>query len=122
MIEKKLKAAADEFTASLMHDGTVQAFYEARSRFESDPEVERLRKEFVEAAHRFKEKQVRGGLTTSDIHKIRTFQRDLNEHPFTKDYASAQEMMAEMLRECNMVISELLGFDYAAAVAPPASC
>ena len=35
--------------------------------FESDPEVERLRKGFVEAAHRFKEKQVQGGLTTSDI-------------------------------------------------------
>ncbi|MDZ7291582.1 MAG: YlbF family regulator [candidate division KSB1 bacterium] len=118
----RLKLAAEEFARHLNSSQPVKEFHSAKEIFDHRPEIMQLRQEFTTRAQEFRRKQADHTLTQEDINEMMALQRRLNSHPITARYAEAQQAMVMMLQDCNMAMSEVLGFDFAATAAPAASC
>ena len=122
MIDNQLKLAAEEFVRNLSSSQAVKEFKSAQTEYQNNPDVKKMREEYVSVAQNFQQKQSNGTLTQEDINVIRQLQTNLNKHPAIIRYAQAQQMMVMMLQDCNSAISEMLGFDFAATAAPTSSC
>ncbi len=122
MIDIRLQLAAEEFIGCVKSSEAVKEFQNAERAFRSDPEITRIRTDYVSLAQEYQKKQSSGGLTQEEINRIRMLQAMLNKHPITVRYAQSRQTMIMMLRDCNAAISEVLGFDFAATAAPASRC
>lgn len=122
MIDIQLKLVAEEFVRYLKSSQPVKEFQMVQGVYQNNPEVKKLREEYISLSQKFQQKQSSGTLTQEDINAIRKIQTSLSRHPVTERYAQAQQTMVTMLQECNDAMSEVLGFDFAATAAPAASC
>jgi cell fate (sporulation/competence/biofilm development) regulator YlbF (YheA/YmcA/DUF963 family) len=122
MIDIQLKLAAEEFVRYLSSSSPMKEFHNTERVYQHNLELKKLREEYVSLAREFQKRQTNGTLTQEEINKIRSMQSTLSKHPVAVQYSQAQQTMVMMLQDCNTVISEVLGFDFAATAAPAASC
>jgi cell fate (sporulation/competence/biofilm development) regulator YlbF (YheA/YmcA/DUF963 family) len=122
MIDNQLIKVAEEFIQYLKSSQSVQEFQSVQDVYLNNPEVKKMREEYISLAQKFQQKQAVGTLTQEDINVIRKLQSSMNRHPVTMQYAQAQQAMVMMLQDCNNAMSKVLGFDFSATAAPAASC
>ena len=122
MIDIQLKNAAEEFVRYLRSSRTVKEFQTVQGIYQNNPEIKKLREEYISLSRQFQQKQSAGTQSPGDIDAIRKIQKSLSGHPVSVRYAKAQQAMIMLMQNCNGVMSEVLGFDFAATAAPAASC
>ena len=122
MIDNQVKQVAEEFVQYLKSSQPVKEFQSVEGIYMNNPEVKKMREEYISVAQMFQKKQSAGTLNQEDINVIRKLQTSLSRHPATMQYAQAQQDMIAMLQDCNDAMSEVLGFDFSATAAPAASC
>ncbi|HCX97200.1 hypothetical protein SPIROBIBN47_210038 [uncultured spirochete] len=121
-MEARLQQAADRFISTLGNNPKVSTFRNANDDFFNDSELAALRKRYNENLIIARKKQYDGTLTQEELNTIRTLQAQVSNHPITQRFVQARAEVLDVLTECNSAISELLGFNYAQAAAPPANC
>ncbi|MBI2487635.1 MAG: YlbF family regulator [Deltaproteobacteria bacterium] len=122
MVGIQLKKASEEFVHYLRSSQELKEFKEAKAAFDKDPEIMKLHQEITTLAHEFNKKQNNKTLRQSDIDRMRLLQQKLNSHPKTVRYTQTRQQLAIMLQECNSIISGIIGFNFAATIAPKAGC
>jgi len=122
MLTDDLNNAVVSFARSLKSTDAVKRFLEARQRYETDAELSQSREAFSQAAKSFREMQAAGTLTQQEINRVRALQSNLNLHPRTSEYLSAQQEMVELLQQCNHQIFEVIGFDFSTSAIPSGCC
>ena len=121
-MDQKLQAVTDAFIAIINSDETIQTFQKANRAFEENRELQDLRARYGLLSQQLQSKQMDGTLTQEDISELRTLQNQVNTHPLTAELLRTQENATAILNECNLTISEILGFNFAAAAAPASAC
>jgi cell fate (sporulation/competence/biofilm development) regulator YlbF (YheA/YmcA/DUF963 family) len=121
-MEARLQQAADRFLSILGSNPKVSFYREANDDFFNDSELAALRKRYNENLIIARKKQYDGTLTQEELDTIRALQAQVSNHPITQRFVQARAGVLDVLNECNSVISELLGFNYAQMAAPPANC
>lgn len=121
-IPPALRAAAEALGAALERSEPVAAFREAKARLDADEQARGMLEHLAEADADLRRRQAEGSLTRDDIDRVRAAQREAWSDPVIAGFASAQQAVAANLPEVNGLISELLGWDFAAMAAAPASC
>ncbi len=122
MLDMNLKLAAEEFVRYLNSSKEVKDFQAVQKKFNNDPEVSELCQKFTRLAQEFRQKQATGSVTQEEINTIKQLQQQINTHPVTQEYAQKQQELKIVLQEYNVCISEIIGLDFSATVAPQTGC
>ncbi|HEX9123919.1 MAG TPA: YlbF family regulator [Actinomycetota bacterium] len=121
-IPPALRAAAEALGASLERSEPVAAFREAKARLDADEQARGMLKYLAEADADLRRRQAEGTLTRADIDRVRATQQEAWSNPVIAGFAEAQQTAIGYLPEINELISELLGWDFAAMAAAPSTC
>jgi len=121
-IPPALRATAEALGAALERSEPVAAFREAKARLDADEQARGMLKYLAEADADLRRRQAEGSLTRDDIDRVRGAQQQAWSNPVIAGFAEAQRTAIGYLPEVNGRISELLGWDFAAMAAAPASC
>lgn len=121
-IPASLLAATRALGDSLARAEPVVAFREAKARLDADERAQRLLREMAEIDAELRGRQADGTLTREDIDRARQAHFEASSDPAIQGFVDAQQVASAYLPEVNELISELLGFDFAAMAAAPASC
>lgn len=122
MIDAMLQESADQFVRVLSANPAVSAYQEAKASLETDEEFLSLRNEHARMIDEFRRRQSDGTLAPEDIANQRKVFARVSKHPANLKFLEAQAEMLAVLRHCNDVVSELLGFDFAVNAAPASCC
>ena len=122
MLNTQLHNDAERFLKALANSLEMKSYLKAKIEFQGNPELGEVRKRFSEKQTEIRIKQTAGTLTQEDIESVRSLQNKLNSHPITIRYTQNRNAMVNQLHDCNQAISQVLGFDFAAAAAPPSCC
>jgi cell fate (sporulation/competence/biofilm development) regulator YlbF (YheA/YmcA/DUF963 family) len=121
-LDIQLQNAADTFVATLTNSQEIRAFVKAKAEFQGNPELREVRKQFSEKQTEVQAKQTAGTLTQDEIDNVQALQNKLNSHTVTMNYTQTRHAMINQLHECNQALSNVMGFDFASAAAPPSCC
>lgn len=121
-ISPGLRAAADGLGAALARTELIVAFKQAQTRLDVDEHAHALLDRMAEADADAGRKQAQGTLTQADIDHVRDIHREASLDPSIQGFVGAHRAAAAYLPGVNTLLSELLGWDFAAMAAVPASC
>ncbi len=121
MIEGTIREAADGFVQALAANAVVNALQKAKAGMEGDGTLAVLRDQYARMVEQFQRRQFEGNLAQEDIAELRKLQKQVTTHPINIRFAEARDEALELLSSCNEIISNLLGFNFAANAAPPAA-
>ena len=121
-IPPALLAATKALGESLARTEPIAAFHDARSRLDADEGAHAILDRVVEAEESLRRRQAEGTLTKADIDRVRQAQREASQDPSITGFGAARQAVAAYLPDVNGMISELLGWDFAAMAAAPTSC
>ncbi len=121
-MEESLKREALRFVDALRENRAINGFLEAKNDFDADGELIALKAEYAALMGEFQGKQVDGKVTREDIARLRALQMKVSTHPVTTRFLSARNEAVAVLKDCNAIMSHLLGINFAATAAPAGSC
>lgn len=121
-MDKTIKLAAEVFIRFVLDSEEMKQFHRIREQYNADPEIRKMRDEFLSLTRQLQRKQHNNTLTREEIEGYKALQRKLNSQALSQEFARAQQGFIELLKQCNGEISAVLGFDFAATAAPAASC
>ena len=121
-IPSGLLAAANALGESLARTGLISAFKEAQARLDDDERSRALLDRMAEADSHLRRRQAEGTLTRADIDRVRDVHSEASLDPSIKGFGEAQDAAAGYLPEVNLLISELLGWDFAEMAAARTNC
>lgn len=121
-IPSGLLAATNALGESLTRRELILAFKEAQARLDVDERSRALLDRMAEADADLRRRKAEGTLTRADIDRVRDVHSEASLDPSIKGFGEAQYATAGYLLEVNLLISELLGWDFAAMAAGPANC
>lgn len=122
-ISLAVRTAAEALGAALEGSAPVAALREARARLDADERARGMLKYLAETDAELRRRRAEGTLTPDDIDRVRAAQQEAWSDPVIAALAEAQQTVIGYLPEVNGLISELLGWDFAAmAAAAPGGC
>jgi len=107
---------------SIQETDAFRRFEVARSAFQNDPGVVRIREQVKSAVGAYVQAQKNGSVTLNVIENVRTVQNKLREHPLVQDFSSRRQEVYNALQAVNQAVGEVLGIDIAQIVAPASGC
>ena len=117
MLNPELQKAAESFVSSVCSAAEYDAYVQAHTAFQRDPDLRGVRKRFNERSAELQTRQSRGTLTQEEIDELRGLQSALNAHPVTTRYIHTRQALVAALQECNRALGLELRFDFASAAA-----
>jgi cell fate (sporulation/competence/biofilm development) regulator YlbF (YheA/YmcA/DUF963 family) len=117
-----LLAATRALGEALARARPLVALGDATARLDADERARALLSRMAEIDADLRRRQAEGTLTREDIDRARDAHVQASSDPTIQRYVAAQQDASGYLPEVNELISELLGFDFAAIAAAPASC
>jgi cell fate (sporulation/competence/biofilm development) regulator YlbF (YheA/YmcA/DUF963 family) len=118
----EVSAAVEALGRSIRETDTFQRFEVARSAFQNDPGVVRVREQVKSAVGTYVEAQKTGAVTLDVIENVRTAQNRLREHPLVQDFSGKRQEVHSAFQTVNQAVGEVLGIDIAQIVAPASGC
>jgi cell fate (sporulation/competence/biofilm development) regulator YlbF (YheA/YmcA/DUF963 family) len=107
---------------SIQETDAFRRFEVARSAFQNDPDVVRIREQVKSAVGAYVQAQKNGSVTLDVIENVRTVQNKLREHPLVQDFSRKRQEVHSAFQTVNQAVGEVLGIDIAQIVAPAAGC
>jgi cell fate (sporulation/competence/biofilm development) regulator YlbF (YheA/YmcA/DUF963 family) len=114
-------AALEALVEQLSHAEPIQRFYQAKTRFDADPDAGVLLARLSTAQAELRTRQTRDRVAQAKLQELRALQREVQSNRVIMDYSETQQVAMAYLPEVNLEISQLLGVDFA-SLAGPASC
>lgn len=121
-MDMTIKLAAEEFARYVRSSQEMRDFQNVRERYTNDPEISKMREDFLSLTRQLQQKQYDNSISQEEINRYKEMQKRMNTHPLSREFAQAQQQLIELLQSCNAGLSEVLGFDFAATAAPAAAC
>lgn len=121
-MDMTIKLAAEEFVRFIRSSQEMREFQSVRERYNKDPEISKLREEFLSLGRQLQQKQYDNSITQAEIERYKELQKRLSSYHLSREYAQVQQQLIQLLQACNEGLSEVLGFDFAATAAPTAAC
>jgi cell fate (sporulation/competence/biofilm development) regulator YlbF (YheA/YmcA/DUF963 family) len=118
----EVSAAVQNLGRSIQETDAFQRFKAARSAFQNDPGVVRIREQVRSAVGAYVEAQKNGSLTLDVIGNVRTAQNRLREHPLVQNFSRKRQDVHSTFQVVNQIVGEVLGIDIAQVVAPASGC
>lgn len=110
--------AAQALAQALKQTEVIQAYRAAEQRFQTDPDVGRLREGLIAAYQAYEQSEQAGTATVEHINEVRRRQAALQSHPAVAEYVRTREASGLFLQRINEEISGLLGIDFGATAGP----
>lgn len=118
--EERLDKVIKEFARAISESPEFLSFEEARKKLKGDQEAQKLIKEFEDKQQLFQMFGNSGdSRTQSELNKYR---EKMLAHPQIRDYFQKQDDFARFFQGLNKLISDVAGFDFGQACAPPTGC
>lgn len=111
-MQPEVQEKAEKFALLLRASPAFLTFRETQEKLRQDQVAQTLLRTLELKQREFQQKQFDGGLTQEDIDEIRSLQKQIGENEQIIDFLQAQEEAISFAQEINLVISELLGFDF----------
>jgi len=118
----EISAAVEALGRSLRETDAFQRFEVARSAFQNDSSVIRIRDQLKSAVGAYVEAQKNGSVTLDVIENVRTVQNKLREHRLVQDFSRGRQEVHSAFQMVNQAVGEVLGIDVAQVVAPASGC
>ncbi len=119
---QEVQQSAREFASALEMTPVMIAFRAARKDFETNEDVLELRRRLSLLNADYQRKQADNTVTQDDIDLLRAAQHALMNHPAVVQFSGSRQELLAMFRSCDQVLSEKLGFAFAASAAPASCC
>jgi cell fate (sporulation/competence/biofilm development) regulator YlbF (YheA/YmcA/DUF963 family) len=110
--------AARALADALRRTEAIQAYLAAEQRFQTDPDVGRVREGLLAAYQAYEQAERAGTATVKHIQEVRRRQEALQSHPTVAEYVRTREAGGLLLQRVNEEVSGLLGIDFGATVRP----
>ena len=114
--------ASSALAENLAQSEPFLRFKAAEGKLNADQEALRLLKEFSELQQKIRAQQNNGGISESDIKRLRALQNAIGVNETIQDYQLMQELAVAFLREVNLEISQLLGIDFSSLARRSGGC
>jgi cell fate (sporulation/competence/biofilm development) regulator YlbF (YheA/YmcA/DUF963 family) len=118
----EVSAAVETLGRSIQETDAFHRFKVARSTFQNDPGVVRVREQVRSAVSAYVEAEKNGSVTLDAIQNVRTVQNRLREHPLVQDFSRKRQEVHSAFQTVNQAVGEVLGIDIAQIVAPASGC
>jgi len=118
----EISAAVETLGRSIQDTDAFHRFKAARSAFQNDRGVVRIREQVKSAVGAYVEAQKNGSVTLDVIENVRTAENRLREHPLVQDFSSRRQEVHSAFQAVNQAVGETLGIDVARIVAPASGC
>jgi cell fate (sporulation/competence/biofilm development) regulator YlbF (YheA/YmcA/DUF963 family) len=118
----KTRQSARDFATALKAAPHVSRFLNAKKRMEDDEDTQKLVQDFQQKQRDLSVKQLKGTVSASEWKAMRDLQIKVINLPLIKEFSEAQNDAFEYCRTLGEDLSGLLGVDFGALAAPPASC
>jgi len=109
-----LQEATDRLIHALLGSGSFLAYQGSLAQLESDSQARGLLERLSMLQVALRGKQGAGQINQADIEELRAVQSKVRVHPAIIEYAQSQQGAADVLREVNQEIRQVLGMDFAA--------
>ena len=110
-----LLAAAREFAASLADTPQFKAFEQVAERFRLDQEAQQAQKAFQEKQKSWKALLMLNALTPEQQAELESLHSAFVNQPIVQEYINAQTELTTLCQAVGDILSEAIGFNFAAA-------
>jgi cell fate (sporulation/competence/biofilm development) regulator YlbF (YheA/YmcA/DUF963 family) len=114
--------ATSNLAENLAQSEPFLRFKSAETRLNADHEALQLMADLSELQQKIRTHQYSGGISESDLKRLRALQSAVGANETIQDYGLAQELAVAFLREVNQEISQLLGIDFASLARRSSGC
>ncbi len=94
----------------------------AEEKLNADAQAQRLLTELSKLQQTVRARQYEGGISESQLRRLRELQTAANQNETIQEYGRAQETAVAFLREVNQEISQLIGIDFASLTRRSSGC
>lgn len=112
-LQPDLKHATQDLGNALKNTPSLRAYLDAAERMAIDAQATALLDEFQRVQSDIRVRQSDGSLTQSDLTRLRQLQSDVHTNPTIAAFSAAEQEAKSYVRQVNLVISDLLGIDFA---------
>ena len=121
LVTGNLREAVYGLAMNLSQSEPILQFRKTSDLLEDDKEALRLMEEATELQQKLYAEQYTGNYTEEDVIALRVLRNQIAMNKIIQEQAEARQMAVEFLREINMEISNLLGFDFGSLTRRPGS-
>lgn len=118
--EETLNKIIKEFAQAISESPEFLSFEEARKKLKEDQQAQRLIKEFEDKQQFFQ--MLGNSLDSKGQAEWIKYQQKLCDHPLIHDYFQKLDDLTRFFQDLGKLISEVAGFDFNQACAPPTGC
>lgn len=120
LFEEQLEKIIKEFARAISESQEFLSFEEARKKLKEDQKAQKLIKEFEDKQQLF---QMFGNSGDSQAQaELNEYREKMLAYPQIRDYLERQEALSRFFQELGKLISDVVGFDFGQACAPPTGC
>jgi cell fate (sporulation/competence/biofilm development) regulator YlbF (YheA/YmcA/DUF963 family) len=118
--EERLDKIIKEFAQAISESPEFLSFEEARKKLKEDQKAQKLIKEFEDKQQLF---QMFGNSSDSQTQaELNKYREKMLTHPQIRDYFERQDDLTRFFQDLGKLISDVAGFDFGQACAPPTGC
>jgi cell fate (sporulation/competence/biofilm development) regulator YlbF (YheA/YmcA/DUF963 family) len=118
--EERLDKSIKEFAQAISESPEFLSFEEAKKKLKEDQKAQKLIKEYEDKQQLFQMFGNSGdNQTQAELNKYR---EKMLAHPQILDYFQKQDDLTRFFQELGKLISDVAGFDFGQACAPPTGC
>jgi cell fate (sporulation/competence/biofilm development) regulator YlbF (YheA/YmcA/DUF963 family) len=118
--EERLDKIIKEFAQAISESPEFLSFEEARKKLKEDQKAQKLIKEFEDKQQLF---QMFGNSSDSQTQaELNKYREKMLTHPQIRDYFQKQGDFTRFFQDLGKLISDVAGFDFGQACAPPTGC
>jgi cell fate (sporulation/competence/biofilm development) regulator YlbF (YheA/YmcA/DUF963 family) len=112
-LQPNLKHATQDLGNALKNTPSLRAYLGAKERMATDAQAIALLDEFQRVQSDIRVRQSDSSLTQADLTRLRQLQSDVQTNPTIAAFGAAEQEAKSYVRQVNLVISDLLGIDFA---------
>lgn len=121
-VEPRILDASKRFARAIVESTQFQRFEEVSKRLRDDPSAQKLLSDFQQAQQMYQMMQSWGGASTQEAERMEQSKQQMLANPTLKKYFESQDEMVLTLKELNVHMTEMLGFDFAGLAKPAGGC
>jgi cell fate (sporulation/competence/biofilm development) regulator YlbF (YheA/YmcA/DUF963 family) len=120
MSQNSIEQAAEKLGVSIREAPAVVAFQKAQEALEADEQAVQLLQQHAEVQARVRAAQSSGNIVASDLEELASIQQTLRAR--MNEYLAAQESLRSFIRQVNVQINQLLGFNFSSLARRSGCC
>jgi cell fate (sporulation/competence/biofilm development) regulator YlbF (YheA/YmcA/DUF963 family) len=122
MVSSPILEVTQNLAENLAQSEPFLRYRAAEKKLNGDAEAQRLLVELSELQQTVRAQQYAGGITATQLKRLRELQTATNQNEILQEYGQAQEAALAFLRIVNQQISQLVSIDFASLTRRSSGC